>query len=84
VAIVAATYNLNTTMGELRYVTSVIVHADYDNTTLVNDIAMLELAAPLVLSDSVAVILHANKDDPVVSGQMYTLAGWGATNILGT
>jgi len=84
VAIVAATYNLSTTMGQLRWVSDVIIHEYYNSTTVVNDIALLELEEPLVLNSNVAVILPATTDDPVVDGQIYTLAGWGAINKSGT
>jgi len=84
VAIVAAIYDLSTTMGQLRNVIGIYEHEEYDSNTLRNDIALLELEQPLVLSDSVEVILPANTDDPLEDGQIYTLAGWGANSMNGT
>jgi len=84
VAIIAGIYNLSTDMGELRNVEVIYEHGDYDDETFENDIALLELEEPLELSDSVAIILPANTDDPLEIGQMYTLAGWGALDENGT
>jgi len=78
IAIVAGTYNLTTSMGELRNVKAIYEHEDYDPSILMHDIALLELEEPLELSDSVEIILPANTDDPLEDGQMYSLAGWGA------
>jgi len=85
ISVLAGTYNLsNMSMGFLRNVSEVYVHEEYNNSTLVNDIALLELEKPMTLSDSVAIITRANVDDPITNGQMYTLAGWGAINMNGT
>lgn len=80
VAIVAGTYDLSTSMGQLRNVEMIWKHDEYDIDTNNNDIALLELEQPLVLNESVAIILPANYEDPLEDGQMYTVAGWGAVD----
>jgi len=84
VAVVAGTYNLSAMTGQLRHVEMVYVHEYYNYSIIVNDIALLKLAQPLVLNESAAIILLANKDDPLADGQIFTLAGWGALDVNGT
>lgn len=84
VAIVAGTYNLSSSMGQLRNVDTIWMHGEYSADHNENDIALLELEQPLVLSDSVAIILPANLDDPFEDGQVYTVAGWGAIDMNAT
>jgi len=84
VSIVAATYDLSTTMGQLRNAETIYMHAEYNPDTTENDIALIKLDQRLLLSESVAIILPANMDDPFEDGQMYTLAGWGANDMNGT
>jgi len=71
-------------MGQLRNVVEIYEHEDYDADTIENDIALLKLEQPLVLSDSVKVILPAKEDDPTEVGQMYALVGWGANSMNGS
>merc|ERR1719492_722637 len=67
-------------MGFLSNVSEIYLHQGYDNFTGQNDIALLKLEMPLNLSDSVSVIHLADENDPRNPGQIYTVAGWGATD----
>jgi len=67
----------DTSNAQQRNVHSIRIHEDYDDRYLWNDIALLELESPFCLDDHVAMIDAATDDDPYVTGQMYTVAGWG-------
>jgi len=82
ISVLAGTYNLsNMDMGFLSKVSEVYRHQNFSSSSLKNDIALLKLEKPINLSDSVAVIHLAEEKDPRNSGQIYTVAGWGATNM---
>ena len=65
-----------------RRVQKVTVHPDYNQITLENDIAILELDHPIQRSNSVDYICmfnYAQDDSLVLNNKLYT-AGWGSTN----
>ncbi|KAJ3652935.1 hypothetical protein Zmor_018858 [Zophobas morio] len=54
-----------------------VVHNNYDNTTLTNDIGLVHLNSSLSLSDTVQAIALA--EDELASGSEVTVIGWGST-----
>jgi len=69
----------DTSSGQSRNVLNIYMHEQYNDWTLMNDIALLELQSPLELNNTVAAIDLANEGDPMDNDQEYTVEGWGAT-----
>ncbi|MDM8528209.1 trypsin-like serine protease, partial [Anaerolineales bacterium HSG24] len=61
-------------------VTQIIPHPNYDGATYDNDIALLELETSVQLTDAVQVVVLGTSNDPVESGTMATITGWGRTS----
>ncbi len=68
-------------VGQRRSLAQIIVHPDYDDLTSDNDIALLRLATPAVLSCSVNVIDPATAADAArfAPGEIAIITGWGDT-----
>jgi len=78
--IIAGVIDLEWTAGgQGRSIKKIKMHNRYNDSSLINDIALLKLQSPLVLNNDVAVIDLANEADPEEDGQEYTIAGWGNT-----
>lgn len=58
-------------------VARVIVHDDYNNYTVDNDIALLKLEKPLLIDDFVSPICLPSPDDQMATNQTGTILGWG-------
>jgi secreted trypsin-like serine protease len=69
-----------------RSVTRIIVHPNYNNSTLDYDIALLELSTPLTLNSQVAPIHLAGTSDVNLynAGTVFTVSGWGHTSYSGS
>ena len=79
-----ATNPYNNLEGQKYNISDVIVHEDYNNTTLENDIALLKLAEPINIANAIPIKL-INSDD-VASGAtdpgvMSWVTGWGLTRV---
>jgi hypothetical protein len=85
VGIVAGLYKLDTPAPgyQARGVTQIIVHPAYDNDTLVNDIALLKLASPVILGGSgetkTGVIPLVSASIGSLAGTNSMVTGWGDT-----
>jgi hypothetical protein len=85
VGIVAGLYQLDTPAPgyQARGVTQIIVHPAYDNDTLVNDIALLKLASPVILGGSgetkTGVIPLVSASIGSLAGTNSMVTGWGDT-----
>ncbi|CAL1527992.1 unnamed protein product [Lymnaea stagnalis] len=60
-------------------VLKILMHGDYNITTVENDIALLVLAQPLTFSDVIQPICLPTAEQGVTAGEICLLAGWGAT-----
>jgi secreted trypsin-like serine protease len=84
VVIVGANNPRNTQQGKVYRVSEVIVHENYDNNTLNNDIALLKLTEPVNYSNAEPIKLVSAKDassgatDP---GVMSWVTGYGITRV---
>ncbi len=69
-----------------RTVNRIIIHPNYNNSTLDYDIALLELTSPLTINSKVAPITLAGTSDGALynAGTMLTVSGWGATSYGGS
>jgi secreted trypsin-like serine protease len=79
---VIAGVNLLTRTAARTNVRRIVVHKSYKAATNDNDIALLELFNPLVLSDQIKPVdLLTSQDEPqlLASGHPLTVTGWGAT-----
>ncbi|HEB49363.1 MAG TPA: serine protease [Desulfobulbus sp.] len=76
--------DLNTYSGPRLAVSTIIVHPDFDSTWLVNDIALIELAAPAT-AEPVTLFSGNSRDNtpPSLQGRSTTLLGWGLYNTSG-
>ncbi|XP_063532809.1 trypsin, alkaline C-like [Cydia strobilella] len=64
--------------GTVHYASQLILHADYSDWTLDNDIAIIRLATPAVYSNSVAPVSIAGANYNLADGTQVTTIGWGA------
>lgn len=73
--------DVGTTSGERLPVKQIILHPDYDNDEVLNDIALLELSKPT----SAPAIRAATPADTALeqTGQPVSVAGWGNTSTTG-
>ncbi|MFZ9857619.1 MAG: DUF1986 domain-containing protein [Roseiflexaceae bacterium] len=69
-----------------RTVKRIVVHPNYNSSTLDYDIALLELTTPLTLNSQVAPIYLAGTRDMTLynSGTVFTVSGWGHTAYSGS
>jgi secreted trypsin-like serine protease len=69
-----------------RSVKRIIVHPNYNNSTLDYDIALLELSTPLTLNSQVAPIYLAGASDASLynPSTVFTVSGWGHTSYNGS
>lgn len=63
----------------LQPVARIIDHPDYDRFQLTGDISLLQLAAPVQLTDYIRPICLPSVEDEVLVGTQCTISGWGAT-----
>lgn len=72
------------TTGKKYYVSQVIVHEGFNNTTLVNDVAVLKLSENINYPNATPIKLVSTVDvaDGAISpGVMSTVTGWGLTRV---
>jgi secreted trypsin-like serine protease len=74
--------NLND-RGQEVDVKAIYKHEDYDNTKIINDIAILELATPLQLNENVQAITIGVGRTPVADENGCRISGWGSTDANG-
>ncbi|XP_029466499.1 chymotrypsin B-like [Rhinatrema bivittatum] len=60
-------------------VAQVFTHPQWNSNTIENDIALIKLATPAVLSDSVSPVCLAASGEEYQSGQLCVTSGWGKT-----
>lgn len=81
--LVGATNRTNGT-GKKYYIKDYIIHENYNNQTLKNDIAVLELTEAIDYPNAEAIGLISNsnvEDGATRSGVMSTVTGWGLTDV---
>lgn len=59
----------------------IIFHPSYNVATLDYDVALLELAEPLVYGVGVQKISYLNQGGSVAAGELLRVSGWGATRV---
>jgi trypsin len=70
-------HDLDSLLGEEVSLDHVVVHPNYDNTTLVNDFALIFLSQPTSVVNE---FIRVNNDEPLPdSGDMARTMGWGDT-----
>ncbi len=74
--------NLATDAGQTRQVSQIVRHPEYNNTTVVNDVALLHLATPASLGPTVAAmdLVSPLRPDLWDAGSPAEIAGWGITD----
>ncbi|XP_059141387.1 trypsin-1-like [Physella acuta] len=60
-------------------VSQIILHDNFDNVSVANDIALLLLEEPLVFSDVIRPVCLPTADQGVTEGEVCVMAGWGST-----
>ncbi len=67
-------------------VAQIVHHADYNNDTLENDIALIQLSQPATLNNNVGLIAIVTPTDRALisAGTMAVVTGWGTTSEGGT
>ncbi len=67
-------------------VAQIVHHADYNNGTMDNDIALIQLSQPAILNESVAMISIVTPADKtlITAGTIAVVTGWGTTSEGGT
>lgn len=73
--IVAGVHDLSNDIGERISVKRIVQHPDYNDRTLFNDIALIELSRPSVQTPS---LTHSGTD--TLEGVLATIIGWGDTD----
>ncbi|KAM9837660.1 transmembrane protease serine 9-like isoform 2-T2 [Aulostomus maculatus] len=64
-----------------RTVSQIIVHPDYNDTTFVNDIALMELSSPVSFTDYIGPICLADHSSHVHTSTLCWSTGWGVTGV---
>ena len=59
---------------------SVLVHASYSSSTMLNDVALLYFATPFTSSNAVSVLPLPAQDTAFAGGLNCTVSGWGMTS----
>ncbi|KAM9837511.1 transmembrane protease serine 9-like isoform 2-T2 [Aulostomus maculatus] len=62
-----------------RLASQIIVHPDYNETTLTNDIALIRLSRPVNFTDYISPICLADNSSQVVNSTLCWSTGWGRT-----
>jgi hypothetical protein len=62
---------------QIRHITHIILHPKYEDTGFINDISVLKMETPVLLTDFVRPICLPPPDLQVQTGRMCTVAGWG-------
>ncbi|NDV43791.1 trypsin-like serine protease [Flagellimonas sediminis] len=73
------TMRLDNVNGQYRNVAQIIVHPNFDSSTLNNDVALIRLTAPLNFNATVQPIQLTNSAGHSNAGLIGTLSGWGYT-----
>jgi len=71
--------NLNDGREQIKTVSQVIAHGNYNSTTNDYDVALLRLSSPAVLNTYVSTI-SLNSTGNIATGTMATVTGWGTTS----
>lgn len=74
--------------GQIMEIAQVIIHPDYNEETVSNDIALIRLAMPLNLAvdgaKSIRIVTPDEEDAGMIApGKMATITGWGTTEYMG-
>lgn len=69
---------LDTDMGERIAVSNIIIHPDYDDFTLENDLALIQLQNPSATQPIQLISTYSNLD---LAGQNVTAMGWGKLSV---
>ncbi|XP_060525022.1 brachyurin-like [Cylas formicarius] len=80
-------HNISSPESDTRQVLQseeVIVHENYSPNTDANDIALIKLAEPAVLTDSVQPAVLPSRNDPSLVGSKGTVSGWGYFGLTNT
>ena len=73
-SVIAHLHNLQKDSGEIIAVKRIIIHPDYNNTTLNHDIALVQLQKPVTNAQ----VLPLISGNPLLTGVNATIIGWGA------
>ncbi|XP_039608669.1 granzyme A-like isoform X1 [Polypterus senegalus] len=73
----------NEAMKQTFQVKTVVVHPDYNSSTLLNDLMLLELGRPAELNQYVSLLDLPNSGEDVRPGTKCTVAGWGKISFNG-
>lgn len=79
VAVLVGTHSLSDANARRVGVKRLEVHPKWDEDTNDNDIALLELAAPVTPSPTITPIRFATTEKEPTAGTLLTVSGWGAT-----
>ena len=76
---VAGAYLLDTESSYEQEIqaSALIIHKDYDEDTVINDIGMVKLVQAMKLNDKVKTIQLPPENYPINAGTAVTVAGWG-------
>lgn len=65
----------------MHLVTRLQIHPQYNDNTWDNDVAIVELATPAVMSNSVNIARIAGPNYNLPDGTLLTVIGWGTTSV---
>lgn len=66
--------------GDIYEISSIIVHHEYDDENLYNDISLIQVQRPFLLSDRVAIIGFGSAV-PIGAGKSARSSGWGSLEV---
>lgn len=73
-SVIANLHNLQKDSGEIHAVKRIVIHPNYNNTTLNNDVALVQLQNPVTNAQ----ILPLISGNPLLANATATIVGWGA------
>lgn len=62
---------------QLRHITHIFIHPEYEDTGFINDISLLRVEEPVKFTDYVRPVCLPPPGAPVRQGRLCTLVGWG-------
>lgn len=83
VTVIAGTNNNSDGSGQSRNVARMITHADYNDSTKNNDVALLQLDQPVTIVSPIMLATPATEALWAPAGQAVTAIGWGNTSTTG-